>query len=213
MDYSATLLRDSWFQSLPEAMRQTLLQEGECRTITAGQCLFARGMAFDGIYAVIQGLLAIRGVDEAGRSVMLTLLGPGQWLGEIALIDGLSRTHDSWAQEDSRLWHVPPAALQDMLQKRPEWWRWFALLVTHKIRYLFIEMEQNMLLDAKHRLLRRLWVLAGNARMVKISQEDLGSMLSLSRQTVNQNLRQLERDGLIRLHYRQIEVIAVPSLD
>ncbi len=81
-------------------------------------------------------------------------------------------------------------------------------------------MAAAALLTAPVRLVRRLALMAEGygerrghtARIVEVRQEQLAQMLSLSRQTTNQLLKDLERQGLVKLVYGGIEILDVAAL-
>jgi CRP-like cAMP-binding protein len=86
--------------------------------------------------------------------------------------------------------------------------------LTHKLRLAFEAIEEAALLPAAQRLARRLLLMAGGygepgalRRVLKVSQEDLAMMLALSRQTVNQTLKQFELQGALQLRYAEIEIV------
>lgn len=219
-DYLTALKTGRWFSVLPEAMQQALLADAQIKTLTPQQLLFSRGDAFDGIYCVVKGALRITGSTAAGKEALLTVVEPYNWIGEIALFDGLARTHDAIATQPSVVINVPQASLDAMLAEHPSWWRWFGLLLTYKMRFVFVAMEDAALLTAPQRVARRLVFMAEgygeftdrSRRILPLPQEQLAAMLSLSRQTINQVLRQFEAQGLLKLHYRELEVLDLEGL-
>lgn len=66
------------------------------------------------------------------------LVEPPYWFGEISLFDGLPRTHDAFADSASTLLLLPQAGLLALLEREPQHWRDFALLMSHKLRLAFI---------------------------------------------------------------------------
>jgi CRP/FNR family transcriptional regulator, cyclic AMP receptor protein len=222
---SATALeRSAWFRGLPDALRTALRASGRVRTVRAGERLFMRGDPDDGVYCVLEGAVRVGAASMGGREALLAVVGPTNWFGEITLFDGGPRTHDAYAERDSILFHVPRRALAALLDATPAWWHAFGLLLTQKLRLAFEAIEEAALLPAAARVARRLLVLAhsfgdepggqGEAhRVVSVPQEDLALMLALSRQTVNQILRQFEREGLVVLRYGQIEIADAARLD
>lgn len=209
-----------WFGGLPAALQDALLDGAVLHSLDTGQCLFARGDAFDGIYSVVRGALRTVGVSENGKEAMLAILEPCSWFGEIALFDGLARTHDVIADQPSLVLRVPKAALDSLLAANPGWWYWFGLLQSQKMRFAFIALEEAALLPAPIRVARRIVFIAEgygewqdrSRRILPLPQDQLASMLSLSRQTINQVLRQLEGQGLIKLHYRELEILDIDGL-
>lgn len=208
----AVLAADPWFAALSRIQQQQLLSLGRKRLLQGGQPLFSRGDAFCGIYVLLDGQLLISGLHQSGRQALLTLLTPGQWLGEIALFDHKPRTHDAAALQDTVLWQVPKTALQQLVNTDPLWWQTFGQLLTSKLRQVFVELEDRAVLSAEQRLARRLCQLSQQQAAVPLQQEQLGQLLSLSRQTTNQLLRQLAAQGLIRTQYGGITVLNRPAL-
>lgn len=219
-EYREGLRSSRWFSQTPETLQEQLLTCAEVQWLSDGERLFSRGDEFDGIYCVVRGALRVSGSIASGKEALLAVVEPYNWLGEIALFDGLARTHDAISEGPSIILRVPPAALSEMLRQHPDYWRWFGLLVTQKMRFAFIGIEEAALLPAPLRVARRLvsiaegyGELAGcSRRILPLPQEQLGAMLSLSRQTINQVLKQLEQKKLIRLNYRELEILDLSGL-
>jgi CRP-like cAMP-binding protein len=217
--YRALLDTGKWFAALPEELKRGLLDGARLQTLAAGETLFARGDAPSGLYAVLDGAMRISGLAESGKEALLTLLEPPGWFGEISVFDRQPRTHHAIAEGDSLVLHVPQARLDELLAREPAWWRELGLLVTSKLRLAFLAMEDIALLPTPVRLARRLALMAQGygerqheRRAVEVSQEQLASMLSISRQTANQLLKDLEARGLIRLSYGTVEILDLDAL-
>lgn len=217
---AARLRAGSWFQALPAQLQEALLRLGQLRRVGGGQRLFARGDAPDGLYCVLEGAIRISSVSDAGKEALLTLVEAPHWFGEIALFDGRPRTHDAVAEGPTELLHVEQKALLALLDSHPAWWRDLALLLTQKIRIAFLVLEENALLPAAGRLARRLVSMAEgygewkdrSRRTIAVPQEQLALMLALSRQTVNQILKQFEAQGVLRLGRGGIQILDIDKL-
>jgi CRP/FNR family transcriptional regulator, cyclic AMP receptor protein len=176
--------------------------------------LFSRGDQPSGLFGLVDGAVRVSGMSESGKEALLTLLEPPGWFGEISVFDGQPRTHDAIADGESRVVQVPQGDILRMLDTDPRWWRDLALLATSKLRLAFIAMEDMVLLPIAQRLARRLSLMAegyGERRTtsntVEVSQDQLAMMVSTSRQTANQVLKDFEQKGLIRLAYGSIEIL------
>ena len=218
-NYRELLRSGRWFAALPDDLQERLVDGAELRTVGARQRLFSRGDEADGLYAVLDGGIRVSGSSESGREALLTLLEPPAWFGEISIFDGAPRTHDAIAESEALVLHVPRPALDAILTAQPRYWRELGLLVTSKLRLAFIAMEDMALLPIAVRLARRLSLMAEGygerehqRRTVEVSQEQLAQMLSTSRQTANQLLKDLEARGLIRLSYGTIEILDLDGL-
>ncbi|SFT92153.1 Crp/Fnr family transcriptional regulator [Paraburkholderia aspalathi] len=218
-ELAVLLERSTWFRSAPAAMRAQLIEAGRVERLAAGERLFTRGDSDDGLYCVLDGLVRIGAASSAGKEALLAVIEPVNWFGEIALFDNRPRTHDAYAERDSELFHVSRAALAPLLERAPEYWHVFGLLLTQKLRLAFDAIEEAALLPAAPRVARRLLLMAGGygepgalRRVLKVPQEDLAMMLALSRQTINQVLKQFETQGALKLGYAEIEITDVQKL-
>lgn len=211
--YFSQLNQGHWFAALPPALSQSLLDMAQVQHLNAGQRLFRRGDKPSGLYAVVEGAVRVGAVSENGKEALLTLVEPPYWFGEISLFDGLPRTHDAFAESASTLLLLPQHDLLALLEHEPQYWRDFALLMSQKLRLAFVALEDMSLLPAAPRLARRLLLIAENygesepRRVLHLAQEQLALMLSLSRQTTNQILKELQAQGVVHLNYGEIEIL------
>lgn len=210
----------AWFREIPAALQTQLLCTAQVRRIAGGDFLLRQGDAVDGLYCVVAGCLRVTTAAADGRQAMLAIAEPPQWFGEIALFDGAPVAHDVWASAPTTLLQVPRARLLGLLEATPAHWHALGLLLTHKLRAAFATIEENTLLTPQQRLARRLIALADGwgqspgrtRREIRVPQEQLGQMLGLTRQTVNQLLRQLAAKGAVRLARGVIEIVDVDAL-
>jgi len=200
-----TLASGHWFASLPTSLQLALCESARVITLRAGELLFRRGDCNDGLYATLGGTICFGAVNSEGKEALVGLAEPPQWFGEVALLDGGRRTHHAGADSDATLVHVPVAAVARWLAEHPEHWQYFARLAANKLRVVFAAVEDAGLRAPRERLIRCLVSLARGygerepspQPTLRVSQERLGSILSLSRQTINALLQDLEREQLL----------------
>ncbi|CRL49464.1 MULTISPECIES: Crp/Fnr family transcriptional regulator [Pseudomonas] len=217
--WRSRLMSGQWFSHLPVPFQDSLLAAARLRRLSSGQLLFKRGDPPCGLYAVLEGSVRIGAVSEQGKEALLSLVEPPHWFGEICLFDGQARTHDAFAVGTCTLLHIPQAALLKLLDEQPVYWRQLALLMSHKLRLTFINLEQLSLMPAPARLAHRLLMIAAGygeidppRRVLQLPQEQLASLLSLSRQTTNQLLKDLQGQGILNLKYGEIEIVDAERL-
>lgn len=208
------LMSGQWFSRLPVQLQNSLLANARLRSLAPGQRLFQRGDPPCGLYAVLEGTVRIGAVSEQGKEALLSLVEAPHWFGEISLFDGQPRTHDAYAVGPCSLLNVPQAALLELLDEHPQYWRQLALLMSHKLRLTFINLEQLSLMPAPARVANRLLMIARGygetdttRRVLHLPQEQLALLLSLSRQTTNQILKDLQGQGILKLGYGEIEIL------
>lgn len=217
--WRSRLMSGQWFSHLPSLLQDSLLAMARVRRLSPGQRLFKRGDPPCGLYAVLEGAVRVGAVNEQGKEALLSVIEPPHWFGEICLFDGQPRTHDAFGVGHSILLHIPQAALLALLGEQPLYWRQLALLMSHKLRLTFINLEQLTLLPAPARVAHRLLMIADGygelepaRRVLQLPQEQLALLLSLSRQTTNQILKDLESQGILKLGYGEIEILDTERL-
>ena len=202
----AVVMNGEWFSALEPAFQRAVLASSRVIVLTAGKPVFRRGDPNDGIYGVISGVVCFGAVAPSGRESIVGLAEASQWFGEIALFDDGQRTHDAWADVSSTLLHLPLRRLTKILANDPLAWRQLGRLMVRKFR-IALSLWEDLALEAPRvRLARCLINLfegygerkAEPPTRLRVSQERLGMMLSLSRQTINELLRQMEQESIIQ---------------
>ncbi|MEX0164880.1 Crp/Fnr family transcriptional regulator [Pseudomonas brassicacearum] len=213
------LMAGHWYRHLPAELQNSLLGMARVRRLPPGYRLFQRGDPPCGLYAVLEGAVRVGAVNERGKEALLSVVEAPHWFGEICLFDGQPRTHDAVVVGQCTLLHVPQASLLALLQEQPIHWRHLALLMSHKLRLTFINLEHLSLMPAPARLAHRLLMIAEGygeieppRRLLALPQEQLALMLALSRQTTNQILKDLQAQGILHLGYGEIEILDIGRL-
>lgn len=213
------LMSGQWFSHLPVSLQDSLLAAAKLRRLSPGQRLFKRGDPPCGLYAVLEGSVRIGAVSEQGKEALLSVVESPHWFGEICLFDGQPRTHDAFGLGHCVLLHLSQTVLLTLLDEQPVYWRQLALLMSQKLRLTFINLEQLSLMPTAARLAHRLLMIAEGygeidppRRVLQLPQEQLASMLSLSRQTTNQILKDLQGQGIVNLKYGEIEILDAQRL-
>jgi CRP-like cAMP-binding protein len=211
-----TVLKSSeWFAALEPAFQQAVLASSRMMAVPAGNSVFHRGDPGNGIYCVVSGAVCFGAVAPSGRESIVALAEAPQWFGEIAVFDGGARTHDAWADISSTLLHLPSRQLTRILADDPGRWQQLGRLLVRKLRIALSLLEDLALEPPKVRLARCLInLLEGYGERksappgcVRVSQERLGMMLSLTRQTVNELLRHLEQESIVHCRRGGVRIL------
>jgi CRP/FNR family cyclic AMP-dependent transcriptional regulator len=107
------------FQALDPTERATLAAAMHLRDFSAGSRIFRRGDPGAAVYVIARGAVEISVDTTTGRRVLLGLLGPGDFFGELSLLDGRERTADAVAVEPTGAFEIDRAALEGLFQKHP----------------------------------------------------------------------------------------------
>jgi CRP-like cAMP-binding protein len=211
----AVLKSGAWFAALEPAFQQAVLDSSRVMVLSAGQPVFHRGDASDGLYCILSGAVRFGAIAPSGRELTVALIEAPEWFGELALFDGGLRSHDAWADIASTLLHLPLRHLTRILASDPRAWRHLGRLLVRKLRVALSLLEDLALEPPKVRLARCLISLfegygqrqARPPYRVRVSQERLGMMLSLSRQTVNELLRRMEEESIVRCERGGVRIL------
>ncbi|MDP4984183.1 Crp/Fnr family transcriptional regulator [Pseudoalteromonas tunicata] len=213
------LQSDAWFSQLPINLQDFLVNEGQVIAFGEQQAIFYRDDEPNGFYAILSGSVNILGLDQFGNQAMLALLTSISWFGEISLIDAAPRTHDAITLEQTQLFFIKQQKITSFLALNPTCWRYFAKLMSHKLRMMFVAYEDLRLLSAKKRIIKQLCLLAENYTFSEqpnltfsLNQSHLSALAATSRQTCNQVLNELVADDILKLSTLKIEIINLTKL-
>jgi len=207
----------SLFASISAADRSALARLVQERAYRGGQRVFMAGDAGDRLYIIKSGMVKIGVTSSDGREVTLALLGPGEFFGELALLDGLPRSSDAVTVDAC---HFLLLRRDDFLQfvvTRPEIALHLLEVLSRRLRNDNDLVQDATLLDVPARLARVLLRLCttagqpvahGTRITLRLTQSDLAGMAGASRESVNKCLVLYEQDGLIR---RERGLIVVPD--
>lgn len=108
-----------FFSGLPPADLDNLEQSSEIRSYAAGERIFQEGDPGDGMYVVLEGAVQVSCVVGGDERRVLSHLRPGDYFGEMAILDNRARSATVSAETDVRLCFLPSVAVLAALQQSP----------------------------------------------------------------------------------------------
>lgn len=207
----AAINNGRWFSTLSPSLRHDILRCAYVKRFRDGELICARGDPAEAWSAVARGAVRVSSTSITGKQVTLTYVEPGIWFGDVAIFDGERRTHDAWAHGDTTMLLVTRADVQKILAAHVELYEALLRLHARRIRQLFGLVEDLNTLPLRSRLAKQLAHLVrsygvpslADGREVRIglqlAQEELAQLLGASRQRVNQELKAMEREDVIRI--------------
>lgn len=211
----------AWFSKLSLALRSAILSRALVRRLADGDALASRGTPAAEWCGVARGAVRISSVGLSGKQVTLTYAEPGTWFGDIALFDGLPRTHDADAHGATTLLVVRKSDFKELLAQHVELYDALLRLNCRRLRLMFNQIEDLNTRPLQARLAKQLLLLAhsygipqGEAIRIglALAQEDLAQLLGASRQRVNQELKGFEREGAVRVEPTRLVVLSREKL-
>ena len=182
--------------------------------------IFQKGDPGSSMMAVIRGKVKICTYSGEGKELVFNLIDQGGVFGEIAVLDGRPRTADAIALEETDLLVLERAQLLPFLTGNPEVLGRLLTVLCQRLRQTSEHLEDALLREAPSRLARGLLRLAttfgrqgpeGTRLGIKLSQQQIGSLVGASRESVNKQLNDWQRAGHLVLDGGYI-VIRDPAL-
>lgn len=210
-----TILQHKWFSGLSEGEIGRIATLAVPRRFARGEVVHCKLDPAAGLYGILAGKVRISSSSAEGREAVFSFMGPGDWFGHIGLIDGLPRTHDIHAVQDSLILFIHHVEFTRLLEEYPPLYKHFALKLCALIRIAFSTLDDGALLTIEARLAKRLVGLAdtygvahpdGALINLHLPQQELASVLNVSRQTINKKLSEWRTRGWVAIHYGQIVI-------
>jgi CRP-like cAMP-binding protein len=128
--------------------------------LSNGDTLFEQGDESDGLYVIVSGILRIYLTADDTREATISLLEDGETIGEIALLDGLSRSAGAAALTDAKLIFIARRPFLNLLDESTALARQIILTLCERLRAANAQVDQAIFHDLRHRLLVLLQQLA-----------------------------------------------------
>jgi CRP/FNR family cyclic AMP-dependent transcriptional regulator len=207
------------FASLgPEAL-EAIARTLRVRHFRRGEVLFHEGDPGDALFIVASGAIKVVVPSDEGEEAILATLRRGDFLGELALLDGAPRSASAIALEATDTLTLPRAQFRALASMEPAIRDALLAALAGELRRLTTHVAELHFLDLTGRLAARLARLAeengdvaadGSIRLdAPLTQSDLAAMIGATRQSVNKLLREFEAEGLLQL---ERDSIVVPDL-
>jgi CRP/FNR family cyclic AMP-dependent transcriptional regulator len=218
VDKLAPLRNHPLFREFPPAVIEHLGTYMTRRSVRRGATIFAKGDAGTGLMAVLWGSVKISVPTTDGREAVLNIMNPGEIFGEIALLDGQPRTADAVAMNDCELMVIDRRDFIPFLRREPDVALKLIETLCARIRRTSEQVEDVMYLSLPARLAKTLLQLTGAAgprgaqRDVRITQRELSSIIGMSRESTNKQLRIWEKRKLVRLERGGVTLLKPDAL-
>lgn len=198
---------------LAEPARERLLGLARPRTFDRGEVVCRAGDPGDSLHLVDEGHLLVQVSLPSGATATLNVLGPGDFLGELALLrDDSVRTATVTALEPARTRAITGADFQRFRREWPEVERALSALLAARVDQLSHDLLEALYVGLEERVRVRLASLAAMydegspVVSVPVTQAQLAEMVGGTRPSVNQVLQVLEAAGTVELHRGRIDV-------
>jgi CRP/FNR family cyclic AMP-dependent transcriptional regulator len=187
------------------------------RLVNRGATIFAKGDAGSSMFAICKGTVKIGVASADGHDAIFNLLRKGDIFGEIGILDGNPRSADAVATADCELLVIERRDFLPILRSEPELALKFIEILCERLRRTSLQAETLMVRNLPNRLAMALLQLADSGASegspkAEVTQNELASIIGMSRESTNKQLRSWAANDWVLLKRRRIVITCVEAL-
>jgi CRP/FNR family cyclic AMP-dependent transcriptional regulator len=210
------------FAPCPDAVLAEVGRRLRRRHFRRNEVVFHQGDPGDALHVITSGAVKILLPSAEGDEAIIATLRPGDFFGELALLDGHPRSATATAVEPTETMSLPRDVFHELLDKHPELRDALFAGLAAQLRRITKHVEELHFLDLAGRLAARLARLAEDEGRQgpgpieldwPYTQSDLAAMIGGTRQSVNRLLAELIDDDLIRLDHERLVITDLDALE
>lgn len=197
-----------------ETIRQ-VERQARVRRLDRGTPVYLPADTPDGVLVLTNGRIKICHLTPEGKQSILAFIEPGEIFGELALFDSTSRDEYAEAVEPSQVVLIPRSAFQQLMEQNADVSLGVTRLVGLRRKRIERRLKYLLFRSNRDRLIHLLIELAedygrtepdGIALSIKLSHQDLASVIGSTRETVTVLLGELQQEHLIQLARRRVKI-------
>ena len=205
-------------KSVPLFSSFTVVQLGQLlscvqhRSYPRNAFILRAGEETDALYIILAGRVKVLIPDEEGHEVILSMIGPHEFFGEMGLLDELPRSASVETLEACEMLRLSKAGFTNILKDNFELAMLIIRNLVRRLRDADRKIESLALIDVYGRVARLLIDMAENIDGKWIVErappkQEIARMIGASREMVSRVVKDLQRKGLIRAEKRRIHVL------
>jgi len=200
------LQRVPFLAALEAADREALATAAKRRRFRRGEVIFHKDDPGESLFIIDEGSVRIYLPSPQGADLTLAVLGPGDFFGDLALLDGRPRSASAAAFPETETVALNRADFTSVIRSRPEAAMAVLAAVAERLRETNEMAGDLAFLDVGGRLAKKLLELAaargvqrpeGILLELSLTQEELANMVGVTRESVNRQLALFRRLGVI----------------
>ena len=178
-----------------------------------GDVMLPIGDDVAGWYGVLSGLVKLQSASSEGRVSTFLGVPEGEWFGEGSVMKTEPRRYDVIALRDTLMLCLPRAQFEQLLSDSIPFNHFLVTHLNRRLGQAMAVIEAGRLRSPEQRvalyLSRVFWQ---GRRRLEFSQEELGHLVGISRQTVNRALHSMEQQGMVSLALGRVTILDEQAL-
>jgi CRP-like cAMP-binding protein len=198
------------FSELDDDTLIKLSKTGSIKSYEKDSIILSESDAGSALFVLVSGKVKISRIssEESGKEVILSILNPSDFFGEMALLDGLSRSATVTAMDESKVFIIQRNDFLDLLKDHPEVSISLLQELTQRLRAAGMKIKALSLKDAEGKVATVLLQLADDVGRIKKGvveieklpfQHELANMAGTSRETISRTLHSFAKKGLVEM--------------
>ncbi len=177
--------------------------------------VFFENEAGDTLFMVADGRIKVTILGDDGREVILSVLGAGDFFGDMSLLDNEPRSATAIAAEESELLSLSRADFAGLMKENPGIMTTLIGVLSARLRHANHQISTLALLDVYGRVARVIVDLArdegrrlkdGRIAFQRPTHQEIANRIGTTRETVTRMLKDLQRQGMIKVSGKEIVV-------
>lgn len=207
-----------WLDRLDAAERERVIADMRVVNVKPGELVCRVGRPVTYWFGLIDGLLKMSNDTALGMPITFTGMPPGGWFGEGTVLKRESYRYNIQALRKSVVAGIPADTFHWLLGRSIGFNRFVMMQLNERLGQFIAAREIDRLTDPDQRVARSLAALfhpvlyPGVGELLRITQQELGYLVGLSRQRVNEALAALQAAGAIRVEYGGVRVLDLEGL-
>jgi CRP/FNR family cyclic AMP-dependent transcriptional regulator len=204
----AIIAKTEPFSELKSPHMQSLAGLCRMRRYAKGEVIFHMGEAGDALYGIKSGRVRTTIVSPEGKEMTFNLFGPQSTFGVVGFLDGGPRMATAMVVEPAEIFRLPRSAFLAFIEAHPEVAVHVIAYLCGKLRQIKERVGETALLPLAAALARRVLTLSEEfGDDIPASQEQLASLVSSSRESVNRQLQAWKRQKIVGLHRGGLSIL------
>jgi CRP/FNR family cyclic AMP-dependent transcriptional regulator len=209
------LQRVPFLAALDASNREALAAAAKRRRFRRGETIFHKDDPGESLFIIDEGSVRIYLPSPQGTDLTLAVLGPGDFFGDMALLDGRPRSASAAALQETETAALDRGDFTAVIRSQPEAAMAVLAAVAQRLRETNEMAEDLAFLDVGGRLAKKLLELAaaygvqrpeGTVLDLPLTQEGLANMVGVTRESVNRHLALFRQEGVIASQGRRFVI-------
>jgi CRP/FNR family transcriptional regulator, cyclic AMP receptor protein len=209
------------FQGLSQEELAHLSGLAQTKIYKPRETIVEKGDSATEFFVLLRGRAKVGAPGADGSHAAINVMGPGEVFGEIAILDGQPRSATVTTLEECEMAVVNKAGFNNLLTASPSIAVKLLNVLAGRVRELTTRIEDRSFLDVPARLAKQLLWLAKNHGVesgpavridLRLSQQELGDLVGATRESVNKQLREWTRTGILKQERDCIEIFDLDAL-